>query len=175
MLLNQEIRANKVMLLSAEGEKLGFFTSRDAFYKAQNEDLDLVQVAENEKDGYVICKIMDYNKFLYHQQKEKHKSELKNKVHENKEMRFKLNIGEHDFDVKMKKCLGFIEEGSKVKILLEIKGRENSNKQGIENFVEKVKARFVDVAELDAEPKFEGKGLSLFWKPSKKLVKKPKV
>lgn len=173
-LVNDEIVAKNVLLFDADGERVGVVSVKEAMFRAKDEGLDLMQVSkeENEAENYVVCKMLDYKSFLYHEQKRKHKQEVKNKHHQMKEMRFRPSIGENDMDIKVGKIAEMLEEGHKVKVVLQVKGREKAN--GSE-FVERVMEKLEGSASFDVPPKIEHNGAVSFIVRPEKPVMKPKM
>jgi len=172
-LINEQIKAPKVMLLDSDGAKLGQFLLKDALKKAQEKQLDLVQLAE--KQDMVICKIMNYESWLYHRQKEKHKQELKNRGHEIKIMQFRPVIGDNDFNLKIKKITEFLEDNHRVKIVIKFKNYRESTMQDLNNkFIEKILNSIETVGTLDSKINSSGKDLFFIIKPSRKPTQKVK-
>jgi translation initiation factor IF-3 len=134
---------------------IGIVPIADAVARAYAVSLDLVEVAS---DNYPpVCKILDYSRYKYESKKKKQESKKKQKKIDIKEMKFKPNIGQNDFNVKMNKILDFLADGDKVKVSLMFKGREIIHKdKGLELFA-KVISLIGEKGKVDAEPKFEGK------------------
>lgn len=119
-LVNEDIKAKRVIFITSEGENRGEMTTEEAFLLANEAGFDLVQVSDGKK-SVPVCKLVDYGKMKYKQSKK----EKKNKKHEDiKEMRISLNIAENDINVKNKKTLKFLEKGHRVKYVLRLKGRQ---------------------------------------------------
>ena len=110
---------------SAEGEQLGIMATRDALRMAEEQHLDLVEIAPKAKPP--VCRIMDFGKYRYEQQKREKEAKKKQKVINIKEVKLRPNIEQHDFDVKLKNALRFVEEGNKVKVTIMFRGRELSH------------------------------------------------
>ncbi len=166
-LINEQIRSPKVLLLDTEGGKIGEMPYRDAMKIAQEQEMDLMQVGQ-AKD-LAICKILNYSKWLYHEQKKKHKQEVKNKSQDMKSMQFRPNIGEHDFQLKIKKVSEFLVDNHKVKIVIKFKNYRESvmhdlNKQ----FIDKLIASIQEVGSLDGKVNNGGREISFILKPFKK-------
>lgn len=152
---NEEIRVPEVRLISETGEQLGVVQTKEAIKKAVAVGLDLVEVSPNAVPP--VCKILDYGKYKYQAQKKKAEAKKKQKVIHLKEIKLRPNIGEHDYQVKFKAAIKFLESGDKVKFSLRFKGREMAHKEiGTElfdRFIEDLK----DIAKLELKPKLEGK------------------
>lgn len=155
------------MLLGADGEKLGTYSLKDALAKADNEELDLMQLGFN--GDVAICKILNYSSWLYHEQKKKHKQELKNKGHDLKCMNFRPGIGDNDFTRNIKKVEEFLGEQHKVKISVKFKSYRESmmadiNKQFVDKIIDTLSAN----AELDGKINTGGRDINFILKPAKK-------
>ncbi|MGC0371316.1 MAG: hypothetical protein DGJ47_000002 [Rickettsiaceae bacterium] len=135
---------------------IGIVPLAEALTKAVNVGLDLVEMSPNAKPP--VCKILDFSRYKYDAKKKMQESKKKQKKHSLKEMKFKVNIGQGDFDVKINKIKKFLESGDKVKVCLIFKGREivYKDKTGKEMF-EKILGSIGELAKIDAEPKMEGK------------------
>lgn len=172
-MLNEHIKLHKVLLLDTEGQKLGEFTINEALKKAQEQQLDLMQVGVNQ--DIAICKILNYESWLYHEQKKKHKQEFKNRSQEMKSMQFRPAIGDNDFNLKTKKIAEFLEENHKVKIVIKFKSYRESTMKDLNNdFIEKLLNSVESVGALDGKVNFGGRDLSFILKPSKKPALKAK-
>ena len=134
---------------------LGIVSLSKALDLAKSANLDLVEISPNAEPP--VCKILDFNRFKYELKKRQQESKKKQKKITTKEMKFKVNIGPGDFDVKLRKITKFVQEGDKVKVSLWFKGREIIHKEkGFEVF-EKIIAKLDGIAKIDQEPKIEGK------------------
>jgi translation initiation factor IF-3 len=135
-LINEQIRSEYVQLIGPEGENVGRVTRREALNRAAEVSLDLVMLAEHGKDEWPVVKIMDFGKLLYEKKKKKNESKKHQKVIQVKEIKISPKIGEHDFQIKMKQALQFLEDGKRVKVTLFFKGRENvvKDERGAELF-----------------------------------------
>ncbi len=122
-LINQDIKALKLKVVSAEGDILGVFSRSEALTMAQEARLDLVQLSET--DGIPLVKLMDFGKTLYAKKKKMSESRKKQKVVKIKEIKLRPNIGDHDYETKIRSAIGFLEDGNKVKVTLVFRrGRE---------------------------------------------------
>ncbi len=165
LLINEQIRAREVQLISDDGEKLGTMSVSKALEIADEKKLDLVLVAPNSVPP--VCKIMDYGKYKFEQAKKEKEAKKKQKVQETKEIRITPNIEEHDFGFKAKNIRRFIEDGNKVKITVRFRGREVNNIKMGENVLNKFIENLQDIAVAEKAPKLEGKNLFII------LAKKP--
>ena len=157
LLINEQIRAREVQLISDNGEKLGTIAIAKALEIAEEKKLDLVLVAPNSVPP--VCKIMDYGKYKFEQSKREKEAKKKQKVQETKEIRITPNIEEHDFNFKAKNIRKFIEDGNKVKITVRFRGREVNNVKMGENVLNKFIQNLEDIAVPEKAPKLEGKNL----------------
>lgn len=123
-LINQAIRAQEMRVIVSSGENIGVVTRAQALLRAEEEGLDLVQISPEGADP-VIVKIMDHGKFLYEKKKQDNKAKKTQKVIQIKEIKFRPNIGDQDYQIKLKRACGFLEDGKRVKFTLQFRrGRE---------------------------------------------------
>lgn len=172
-LLNQQIRSEKVIILDENGHKVGEMSSREALRKAAEQNLDLMQFGVN--DNIAICKILNYESWLYHENKKKQKQEFKNRSQEIKTIPFRPAIGEHDLQLKLKKVIEFLNSQHKVKISVKFNSfRESSMKEVNEQFVKKIINYLENYGALDSKVNYAPKEISFIIKPQqKKHVVKP--
>lgn len=164
MKVNKEIRAPKVRLISKDGEQVGIVLFLDALRRAEEDNLDLVEVVPTASPP--VCKIMDYGKYRYDQtkrEKESKKSQHQIKV---KEVKLKPNIDEHDYMVKMKKAKEFLSKGNKVKVTLMYRGREMAHSEYGVRLVERLCNDLVEVGTVESSPKRMGRFLTVVIAPS---------
>lgn len=150
---------------------VGIVAIKEALEQAEKAGLDLVEISPNAEPP--VCKILDFGKFKYETKKRLHDAKKKQKATIIKEIKFKLNIGQGDFDVKLRKIKEFLTEGDKVKISLWFKGREIvHNEIGMKLF-ERISTGLGDLARIEVEPKMEGKQVIMVVSPpATKLVAK---
>ena len=150
--VNQQIRADRIVLIDETGKSLGIIARELALQKAREKELDLVEVAPGANPP--VCKLLDYNKFLYAKEKERRKQRSTQKRRGLKEIRISLLISAHDLEIKKKKARGFLEAGHKIRVSLRLSGRENkfSNKafELVQNFIKEIGAK------IESGPKKEG-------------------
>ena len=139
--MNEEIRVPQVRLIDQDGEMMGVMTARDAMLRAPSVGLDLVEISPNADPP--VCKILDYGKFKYEQQKKRNEAKKKQKVIEIKEIKVRPNIDENDYQVKMRAMKSFIEEGDKVKVTLRFRGREMAHQDIGVRVLERIRARWI--------------------------------
>lgn len=152
--INDQIRSPKVRVVDEDGEMLGVMPTRTAIEQAQERGLDLVEISPNAEPP--VCKILDYGKFRYQQQKKKNEAKKKQKVTEIKELKLRPSIEEHDLEVKLRAAHRFLEGGDKVKFTLRFRGREMAHQQLGMKVLERVKLALEGKIRIDQEPKFEG-------------------
>ncbi len=142
---NDHIRVPEIFLINEEGEKIGIMPTRKAREMADEAGLDLVEV--NPRENPPICKIMDYGQFKYELDKKSQKQKLKQKKIETKGIRLSVRIDEHDFQVRYEQAVKFLNKGNKLKLELQLKGRERQHPQKAYDVVN----RFVDMLESNSE------------------------
>ncbi|MBP7255349.1 MAG: translation initiation factor IF-3 [Negativicutes bacterium] len=161
--INEEIRAREVRVNSATGESLGIMSLRDALQMAAEQQLDLVEVAPTAKPP--VCRIMDFGKYRYEQQKREKEAKKKQKVVTVKEVKLRPNIEQHDFNVKLKNALRFIEDGDKVKVTIMFRGRELSHPDLGRQILIKMAEELKELVVVEREPKLEGKNMIMILSP----------
>lgn len=155
--INEEIRVREVRVVSDSGEQLGVMLTRDALQRALEQQLDLVEVAPTAKPP--VCRIMDFGKFKYEQQKRDKEAKKKQKVVTVKEVKLRPNIEDHDFNVKLKNAQRFLEDGDKVKVTIMFRGRELSHPELGKQILVKMANILKDMVTVEREPKLEGKNM----------------
>ena len=167
MRINEEIRAREVRVIGSDGEQLGIMSGREAQQLAYEKHLDLVEIAPTAKPP--VCRIMDYGKYRYEQQKREKESRKKQKTFDIKEVKLHPGIEEHDFNVKFKNAVRFLEDGDKVKVTIMFRGRELSHPELGEVLLNKMAAQLKEMAVVERQPKLEGKNMIMIVapKPSK--------
>lgn len=147
-------------MIGADGEQVGVMSAREAQEMAYDADLDLIKISP--KANPPVCKIMDYGKFKYEQQKKEKEAKKKQHVVETKEIRLSPNVEIHDMKTKANNARKFLEKGDKVKVTLRFRGREmahiSSNATVLDDFAELLE----DVAEITKKPKLEGRNMTMF-------------
>ncbi|WP_292043314.1 MULTISPECIES: translation initiation factor IF-3 [unclassified Brevundimonas] len=161
--MNQDIRAARVLLIDQNGEKQGIMPLSAALEAAEEAGLDLVQIVNNAEAP--VCKILDYGKHRFQEQKKKAEARKRQKVVELKEIKLRPNIDTHDYEVKAKSMRRFFEEGDKVKITLRFRGREMAHPELGMKLMHKVQADFDEVAKVEFAPKMEGRQMIMILAP----------
>ena len=162
-LVNENIRFPEVLLIGPNGEQLGVMSSREAQFKANDYDLDLLCVAPNAKPP--VCKIINYSKYRFEQQKKAKEAKRNQKTTEVKELRLGIFTEEHDLDTKAVLAAKFLEGGDKVKISMRFRGREmgyaNKGRENMLKFCDMVK----DLGRIEKQPILEGRNMSMIIAP----------
>ncbi|WP_089411336.1 translation initiation factor IF-3 [Amphiplicatus metriothermophilus] len=161
--VNDQIRVPQVLLIDETGEKRGVVPTREALEIAIQAGLDLVEVSPNSQPP--VCKILDYGKFKYQQQKKKAEAKKKQKVVEIKEIKMRPNIDQHDYEVKTRAIRRFFSEGDKVKVTLRFRGREMAHQERGLELLQRVQAEFEEIAKVEQTPKLEGRQMMMVLAP----------
>ncbi len=157
------ITAPEVRLVGAEGEVLGVMPTRQALAKAEEAGLDLVEMAGNVEPP--VCKILDYGKLKFVDQKRKAEARKKQKTIEIKEIKMRPGIEQHDYDVKMRAMRRFLEEGDKVKVTLRFRGREFAHQDLGMKVLHRVKDDLEAEAKVEQMPRMEGRQMIMLMAP----------
>jgi len=168
--INGEINAPEVRLVDENGEQLGVVATRDALRMAEERDVDLVEIAPAAKPP--VCKLMDYGKFKYREQKKAHEARLKQKQIQVKEIKFRPGTDEGDYKIKLRNLIRFLEEGDKTKVTLRFRGREMAHQEFGVRLLERVKADLEPYGVVEQFPKLEGRQMIMVLGPRKVPVKK---
>jgi translation initiation factor IF-3 len=161
--VNQEISVPRVRLVDERGEMVGVVTRSEALQKAMEAGLDLVEVAAAADPP--VVKILDYGKYKYEEQKRRNEARKKQKVIEVKEIKLRPGIDDHDYDVKMRSMLKFIEEGDKVKVTMRFRGRELAHQELGMNVLMRVREDLDKVAKVEQVPRMEGRQMTMVMSP----------
>jgi translation initiation factor IF-3 len=162
-LINDEIQEKEIRLIGSDGEQMGLMSSAEAQKIADEQDLDLVMISPNAKPP--VCKIMDYGKYRFEQNKKVKEAKKNQHVMDVKEIRMSPGIGENDFNTKLKNGQKFLADGDRVKVSVRFRGREMAHTNIGEKLLRDFAAKCADVANLDKEPKLEGRSMSIFLSP----------
>ena len=161
--INQEIQAEQVLLIDQDGEKQGVMPLHAALDAAAEASLDLVEVAPG--NGTPVCKILDYGKLRFQEQKKRSEAKKKQKSADLKEIKMRPNIDVHDYQVKMRAMKRFFEQGDKVKVTIRFRGREMAHQDRGRTLLERVREDFEDTAKVEFEPKVEGRLMMMVMAP----------
>ncbi|KAB8138221.1 translation initiation factor IF-3 [Gracilibacillus oryzae] len=157
------MRVFEVRLIDSNGDQLGVKSRQDALEIAQTRNLDLVLVAPNAKPP--VCRIMDYGKFRFEQQKKDKEARKKQKVINVKEVRLSPGIEEHDFNTKLRNARKFLEKGDKVKVSIRFRGRAITHKELGQKVLERMADECKDLSTVEQKPKMEGRSMFLMLAP----------
>ncbi|MGL4322450.1 MAG: translation initiation factor IF-3 [Beijerinckiaceae bacterium] len=161
---NRDIRGvREVQLIDDTGQNRGVMGFLDALKLAEDAGLDLVEIAPNSEPP--VCKILDYGRFRFAEQKKAAEARKKQKIIEIKEIKLRPGIDKHDYDVKMRSMKSFFEEGDKVKVTLRFRGREMAHTDLGMKVLERVKQDIVDIAKVESEPSMEGRQMTMMLAP----------
>ena len=163
MLVNEAIRAREVRLIGVNGDQIGVKSRQEALQMAQNANLDLVMVAPNGKPP--VCRIMDYGKYRYEQQKKDKEARKKQKTINIKEVRFSPTIEEHDFNTKLRNTRKFLEKGDKVKASIRFRGRAITHSEIGKKVLDRLAEECKDLATVESKPKMDGRSMFLVLAP----------
>ena len=162
---NELIHAREVRVIGAEGEQLGILQRNEAISMAREIGCDLVEVSSNATPP--VCRIMDYGKFKYEQQKKKQDAKKRQAVVQVKEIKVRPKTDEHDYETKLKHIRSFLEDGDRCKVTVFFRGREIVHKdRGIE-ILERIVKDLEDVGKVEQEPRAEGRTLQMLVVPKK--------
>ena len=149
-----------------DGEQLGIVKLAQALDLSEEHDVDLVEIAPNAAPP--VCRLMDYGKFKYQEQKRQAEARSKQKVIQVKEVKFRPGTDEGDYQVKLRNLRRFIEEGDKAKVTLRFRGREMAHQELGMRVLERVKADLGDTVQVEAMPKMEGRQMVMVLAPKRK-------
>nr|WP_310794384.1 translation initiation factor IF-3 [Roseovarius sp. SCSIO 43702] len=162
--VNDRIRADEIRLIGADGDNVGVVTPVRAMEMAEEAGLDLVEISPNANPP--VCKIMDYGKYKYEQQKRESEARKKQKVIDVKEIKFRPNTDTHDYDVKMRNVVKFLEGGDKVKITLRFRGREMAHQDIGRELLQRVASDIEGIGKVENMPKMEGRQMIMVIAPA---------
>ena len=163
--INERIASPEVRVIGIDGKQLGVLTLREALNEAELAGFDLVEISPEAKPP--VCKIIDYGKLKYKEQKKKNQAKKKQKIIEVKEIKIRPGIEKHDYNVKMKALSKFIDGGNKVKITMRFRGREMEHQHLGFELLKKLEDDVVDIAKIEAPPKSYGKQIMMVLVPNK--------
>lgn len=164
--INGEIDAPEVRLIGSDGEQLGVVSLREAMLKAEDAELDLVEIAPTANPP--VCRIMDYGKYKYQEQKRQHEAKLKQKQIQVKEVKFRPGTDENDYQIKLRNMTRFLEEGDKVKVTLRFRGREMAHQEFGVAQLKRIETDLAELGTVEQFPKLEGRQMVMVMAPKKK-------
>lgn len=161
-------------LIGVKGEQIGIVTLEDAISLADEAEIDLVEIAPTAKPP--VCRLMDYGKFRYQESKKKHEAKLKQKQVQIKEVKFRPNTDDGDYNIKLRNLISFLAEGDKAKVTLRFRGREMAHQEFGVRLLERVKNDLEPHATIEQFPRMEGRQMVMVLSPKRKEAKmtKPK-
>ena len=162
---NEEIDAQDVRVIDADGEQAGVMPLADAIELAKNVGLDLVEVSPNAEPP--VCRIMDFGKYLFEQNKKAQTSKRKQKQVHVKEIKFRPGTDEGDYQVKLRKLVQFLENGDKTKVTLRFRGREMAHQELGANLLARVRGDLEEYAVVEQMPQMEGRQMIMVMAPKK--------
>ncbi|WP_319477395.1 translation initiation factor IF-3 [Marispirochaeta aestuarii] len=170
--INEQIRVREVRLIDGDGEQRGVLPVNEAIQLAQDAGLDLVEIAPNANPP--VCKILDYGKYKFDQEKRNRESKKKQKLLKMKEIRMQPKIEKHDMEFKAKHIRDFLEDGNKVKVTIRFRGRELAHTELGRVVLEKIMELLGDSFVIDRPPAMEGRFMSMILNPKASIKAKQK-
>lgn len=165
VVMNEDIRAREVRLINFDGSQAGIVPLAEALAAADAAGVDLVQIADADP---VVCKIMDYNKYIYEAKKQQNEAKKKQVRTQVKEMKFRPGTEEGDYQVKLRNLIRFLEHGDKAKVTLRFRGRELAHQEIGMELLKRVEADLAEMSVVEQFPKMEGRQLTMVLAPKKK-------
>ena len=166
MLVNESIKAKEVRVIGPDGEQIGIMSSDNALRTAYDKGLDLVLISPNAQPP--VCRIADYGRYRYEQEKREKEAKKKQNIIEVKEVQLSCRIETHDFETKVKHAMRFLGEGNKVKVVLRFRGREMSHQEIGKEILERFREAVSESGTVDKAPNLEGKLMTMIVNPIKK-------
>ncbi len=164
--MNEAITIPEVRLIGADGEQVGIVSNKEAQRMAVEAELDLVEIAPTAKPP--VCRIMDYGKFLFEENKKKHAARKKQKQIQVKEIKFRPGTDEGDYQVKLRNLIRFLNEGDKTKVTLRFRGREMAHQEIGMKLMKRIEADLIEYGTVEQYPKMEGRQMVMVLSPQKK-------
>ena len=159
------MRVPEIRLIDQDGENAGVVSPAAAMAMAEEVGLDLVEISPGASPP--VCKIMDFGRFKYEQQKKAAEAKKKQKIIEIKEVKFRPNIDTHDYDVKMRSVTKFLGEGDKVKVTLRFRGREMAHQERGRELLTKIAGEIEEIGKIESMPKMEGRQMIMVVAPQR--------
>lgn len=166
MLVNESIKAKEVRVIGPDGEQIGIMSSDNALRTAYDKGLDLILISPNAQPP--VCRIADYGRYRYEQEKREKEAKKKQNIIEVKEVQLSCRIDTHDFETKVKHALRFLGEGNKVKVVLRFRGREMSHQEIGKEILERFREAVKESGTVDKSPNLEGRLMTMIVNPIKK-------
>ena len=171
--MNGAIRAKEVRVVAPDGEQIGVKKLNEALWLAEQLDLDLVEVAPNAKPP--VCRLMDYGRYKYEQSVKEREARKKQTRTQIKELRMRVRIGEHDFDITRRKAQEFLEDHDKVKVTIRFRGRERERPEFGRDLMERLASELSDYGEVEQTPKIEGGSMTMVLAPNRRAKTQDKA
>ncbi|WP_421659295.1 translation initiation factor IF-3 [Leptothermofonsia sp. ETS-13] len=163
--INERIRFPKIRVIDADGSQLGIMSPREAVQIAEERELDLVLVSD--KADPPVCRIMDYGKFKFEQEKKAREAKKKQHTVDVKEVKMRYKIEDHDYNVRINQAKRFLKDGDKVKATIMFRGREIQHSDIAEELLKRMAEDLQEVAEVQQAPKKEGRNMMMLLAPKK--------
>lgn len=163
--INERIRVPQVRVVGDDGEQFGVLETRDAIRRAREQGMDLVEVAPNAEPP--VCKIIDFGKFQYEQKKKANEAKKKQVVITVKEVKFRPGTDVHDYEYRMKRSRGWLQEGDKVKATIWFRGREMTHRELGARILEQLEKDLADVGDVEMRPRMEGNQMFTIFQPKR--------
>jgi translation initiation factor IF-3 len=167
--INRDIRVPQVRVIDEEGEQMGILTIDDAVQAAEDRDLDLVEVAPNSDPP--VCKIMDYGRYKYTQQKKGKEAKKRQKIVELKEVKMRIKIDQHDYEFKKNHAERFLLDGNKAKVTIMFRGREVTHPDLGRKLLDRVANDLIEIGTIEQRPILEGRNMTMILVPNKAAAK----
>ena len=164
-IINDQITADPLRLVGAEGEQVGIVSLKEALAAAEAASMDLVLIADSDP---AVCKLMDYGKYVFEIKKQKSAQKKKQKRTQVKEMKFRPGTEDGDYQVKLRNLIRFLENGDKAKVTLRFRGREMAHQEIGMELLKRVEADLAELGAVEQFPKMEGRQLTMVIAPKKK-------
>lgn len=163
--INERIRFPEIRVIDSDGSQLGIITPEEALNVAQEKDLDLVLVSETAKPP--VCRIMDYGKYKFEQEKKAREAKKKQHTADVKEVKMRYKISEHDYQVRVNQAKRFLKSGDKVKATITFRGREIQHSNLAQDLLSRMATDLQELAEIQQAPKREGRNMMMLMSPKK--------
>ncbi len=164
--MNNQIRVPEIRCIDENGEQMGVIPTRQALVRAHEAGLDLVEISATCKPP--VCRIMDHGRFKYEQEKKKKEQKKKQSIVKLKEVKFHVNIGDHDYETKLRHAHEFLAEGDRVKISLMFRGRENAHRELGFDLMKRIVADCAEQSVVEQSPRLMGRNIFMMLVPKKK-------
>ncbi len=161
--MNGRIRVPEVRVIDDQGKMLGIMNTRDALTLAHQRGVDLVEISPNAQPP--VCKIVDFGKYKYEEEKKLKDAKKHQTVSKVKELKFHINIASHDYTTKINHAIEFLEDGDKVKLIVELRRREMSQREIGMGLMAQIKTDLSEFGSLESEPKAIGRNIMMFYNP----------